>query len=208
MKITKYLHSCLLVEEQGKTILFDPGVFTYTEKALSAEKLTNLDYILITHEHEDHMSLPFIHELVSKFPEVKIITNPSIVSLLEKETIKSSSTGDDIVSLEILTHEKLWDKEPPQNAVISIFNKLTHAGDSLHFSKSSDILALPLTAPWGSTTEAVTKALAMGPKVIIPIHDFMWKDAIRIGMYERLQGFFKEKGIDFKSMETGELKEI
>jgi L-ascorbate metabolism protein UlaG (beta-lactamase superfamily) len=208
MKITKYLHSCLLVENEGKTLLFDPGIFTYTEKALSAENLTNLDYLLITHEHADHMHLPFIKELVSKFPDVKIITNPDIVLLLEKEHINAISQNDEIVNLEILIHEKLWDKVPPQNAVISIFNKLTHPGDSLHFSKSSDILALPLTAPWGSTTEAVTKALAMQPKVIIPIHDWMWKDGIRQEMYERLQGFFQEKGIDFKSVETGESIEV
>lgn len=208
MRITKYLHSCLLVEEQDKIILFDPGVFTYNEKALTAEKLTNLDYILITHEHPDHCHLPFIHELVSKFPEVKIITNPSIVAILEKENIKASSSPDDIVSLELLTHEKLWDKEPPQNVVISIFNTLTHPGDSLHFAKSHNILALPLTAPWGSTTEAVTKALAMQPKVILPIHDWMLKDGVRQEMYKRLQGFFKEKSIDFKCLETGESVEV
>ncbi len=208
MKITKYLHSCLLVEEQGKTLLFDPGIFTYNAKVLDIQKLAALDYILITHEHPDHMHLPLIHELVAKFPEVKIITNPSIVKLLEKENIKALSTDDDIVSLELLTHEKLWDKEPPQNAVISIFDKLTHVGDSMHFSKSYNVLALPLTAPWGSTTDAVIKALEMNPKIIIPIHDFMWKDEIRVAMYDRLTGFFKEKGIEFKSMETGDLVEI
>lgn len=208
MKITKYLHSCLLVEEQGKTILFDPGVFTYTEKALTADQITNLDYILITHEHPDHMHLPFIHELVAKFPDVTIITNPSIVAILEKENIHATSTQDDIVGLEETPHERLWDKEPPQNVAVSIFGRFTHVGDSLHFSKTADVLCLPITAPWGSTTEAVNKALAMNPKVIIPIHDWMWKDDIRRAMYERLEGFFKEKGIDFKSVETGETIEI
>src|SRR5262245_9148500 len=82
MKISKYLHACLLVEEQGKTALFDPGVFTAQEKALDVNKLNNLDYLLITHEHPDHFHLPLVKELVAKFPQVKIITNPSIVSLL------------------------------------------------------------------------------------------------------------------------------
>lgn len=208
MKITKFLHSCLLVEEQDKTILFDPGIFTYMSKALDVNNLTKLDYILITHEHPDHMHLPLVHELVARFPDVKIITNPAIVEILKKENITATSTGDDTVSLEETPHERLWDIEPPRNAAISIFQKLTHVGDALHFTKTYDVLALPLTAPWGSTTDAVNKALAMNPKVILPIHDWMWKDEIRKTMYERLSGFFKEKGIDFKNLETGEMVEI
>lgn len=208
MKITKYLHSCLLVEEQGKTFLFDPGVFTYNANVLDISKIQTLDYLLITHEHDDHLYLPFMHEIVKKFPDVTIITNPAIVTILEKENIRATSTTDAIVRIEETPHERLWDKEPPQNIAISIFDKFTHVGDSLHFSKTYDVLALPLTAPWGSTTEAVNKALAMQPKIIIPIHDFMWKDEVRKAMYTRLAGFFQEKGIDFKNMETGELIEI
>lgn len=208
MKISKHLHSCLLVEEQDKVILIDPGNFTFNEKTLDIDKLTKLDYILITHEHADHCHLPFIKELVSKFPDVKIISNPSVVELLKTENIESSSEGNELIKLEeTLTHEKVWDKNPPQNTVFKIFDRLTHAGDSLHFTTRSEILALPITAPWGSTTEAVEKALELKPKVIIPIHDWMWKDEIRIAMYKRLEEFFKPLGIDFKGLETGEIIE-
>jgi len=154
------------------------------------------------------MHLPFVHEIVAKFPNVTIITNPSIVALLEKENIKAGSTTDAVVKLENSPHEKLWDKMPPENVVIHLFNKLTHPGDSLHFEQTGDILALPLTAPWGSTTEAVTKAMSMKPRIIIPIHDFLWKDEIRMGMYERLTEFFKSHNIAFKGVETGQVVEV
>jgi len=201
MKVSKHTHSCLLVEENNTNILIDPGIFTYNEKALDINKLTKLDYILITHEHSDHCHPPFIKELVQKFPEVKIISNNSVVELLKKENIKATTAGNEFIQLETLTHEKLWDKEPPQNTVFKVFDKLTHPGDSLNFKTTSEILALPITAPWGSTTQAIEKALQIKPKIIIPIHDFMWKDEVRTAMYERLTNFFSPLGIEFRPSE-------
>ncbi|MDO8655088.1 MAG: MBL fold metallo-hydrolase, partial [bacterium] len=52
MKITKYVHSCLLVEEQGKTALIDPGNYTFQSKALDLRYIEKLDFVLITHEHQ------------------------------------------------------------------------------------------------------------------------------------------------------------
>jgi L-ascorbate metabolism protein UlaG (beta-lactamase superfamily) len=208
MKLSKHLHACLLVEEQDKTFLIDPGVFTYQEKALDISQLETLDYILITHEHPDHMFLPFIKEIIAKFPEVKIITNESIVKILEKETIKATSIGDEIVTIQTEPHEKLWDSEPPENVLFTIFDKLASPGDSHHFETKAEILALPTIAPWGSTIDAVNLALKLKPKVIIPIHDWMYKDNVRQMMNQRLSEFFKTKGIDFKALETGEVVEV
>lgn len=201
MKITKYLHSCLLVEEQETTILADPG--NYSTPILDIAAITSLDYLLFTHEHPDHLDIPFVKKVIHKFPDVTILTNPSIVAILEKENIKATTEGNEVIQLEVLTHEKLWDKEPPQNAVFTVFGKLTLPGDCMQFTKTAEILALPVQAPWGSTNQSVTKALEVKPKVIIPIHDWQWKDEFRIVMYERLAEFFKEKGIEFKSPETG-----
>lgn len=208
MKISKHLHSCLLVEEQRKTILIDPGNFAYLGKALDIDKLQNLDYITITHEHADHFYLPFIKDLVAEFPEVKIITNPPIVALLKKENIKATDSGDAVIKLESVPHENLWDSKPPENVLVTVFGKLASPGDSHHFETTADVIALPITAPWGSTTDAVNLALKLKPKVIIPVHDWMWKDDFRKAMYQRLQEFFKTKGIDFKTPETGEIMEV
>lgn len=208
MKISKHLHSCLLVQEQDKTFLIDPGIFTYQEKALDIHKLNKLEYLLITHEHPDHMYLPFIKEIVAKFPEVKIITNQSIVKLLEKETIKATSVGDSVVTVENVPHEKLWDSQPPENILLTVFGKLAIPGDSIHFQTQAEVIALPIVAPWGSTTDAVNLALKLQPKVIIPIHDWLYKDGVRQMMHQRLHEFFKTKGIDFKALETGEIVEI
>jgi len=208
MKITKYLHSCLLVEEKDTVVLLDPGIFTYQEKALNIATLSKLDYILITHEHPDHMHMPFISNILNKFPDVKIISNDSVVNLLHQQNITATTQGNEFIQIEEASHEVLWDKKPPQNILFKIFGKLTDPGDSHHFNTTTDILALPIQAPWGSTTAAVQLALTLKPKTIIPIHDWMWKDEIRTAMYTRLETFFETYHIQFLGLNTAETIEL
>jgi L-ascorbate metabolism protein UlaG (beta-lactamase superfamily) len=208
MKISKHVHSCLFIEEQGKTVLIDPGIFTYQEKALDLAHIDKLDYLLFTHEHPDHMYLPFVKEIVAKFPEVKIVTNQSIVELLQKETIKATTQSPQSIIMTSINHERVFDKEIIENGIFHIFDRLTHPGDSMSFISTKDILALPLLGPSWMITQAAEKAVALQPKTVIPIHDYNWKDMFRKEYYHRLFEFFKKKGIDFKSLETGQKIEV
>src|SRR3990167_1958183 len=90
MKISKYIHSCLLVEDEGKTILIDPGNYTFEEKGLDIGKLEKLDFLLITHEHPDHMHMPLIKEILEKFPQAQIISNNSVKKILEERGINAT----------------------------------------------------------------------------------------------------------------------
>lgn len=207
MHVTKYLHSCLLIQQDNTTILLDPGQYTYDEKALDVTSLNQLDYILITHEHFDHMSIPFLKELVQKFPSVQIISNPSVQQILAKEHITVTTINTEHITHTEAQHEKLFDTQVPKNYLFTIFDILTHPGDSFHFESSTPVLALPVQAPWGSLTEAVEKVKSLNPRpnVIIPIHDYHWKDNFRKAIYTRLEEYFKTLGIDFKKPETGEV---
>ena len=208
MKISKHLHSCLLIEANGKTVLIDPSNFTAQEKALDVDKVTQLDHILITHEHGDHCYPPLIKTLLEKFPQVTVISNESVANMLQKEGISVSTMGTEDILLEAVPHERLWDTQVPENTMFHVFGKLSHPGDSHHVEKTNDIFALPLEAPWGSMREAVELALKLKPKYIIPIHDWLLKDQVRQMMYQRLEVFFKTKGIDFKPLETGQIIEV
>lgn len=208
MKISKHFHSCLLIEEQNKTFLFDPGNYTFDNNGLDLNSLKKLDYILITHEHPDHMYLPFIKQILAKFPDVQIFSNDSVKKILGKEGIKVETNNNEFIQFEEVKHEKIFMGPSPENLMITVFNKFSHPGDSLSFSKSAEILALPIQAPWGSTTWAVEKALEVKPKIIIPIHDWHWKDEIRKGMYNRLEQYFAEYDIVFKKPETREIIEV
>lgn len=208
MKVSKHLHSCLLVEEAGKKFLLDPGQYTYEAKALELNSINSLDYLLITHEHPDHFYLPFIKEIIAKFPKFKLITNSSIVDILAKEGIKATSEADELVKLEEVPHEKVFGTTPPKNVMFTINGKLADPGDSHHFKTSAKVLALPVQAPWGSTTAAVELAEKLKPQVIIPIHDWHWHDAARAWMYQRLEKYFDALGIKFLGLEIGQQTEI
>ena len=208
MKISKHLHSCLLIQEDNKTILIDPGIYTYEAKALDIENLSQLDHLLITHEHPDHFHLPFIKELIAKFPKVTIISNPSVVSLLQKENIAATTEGNDLIKTTPVPHERVFDKDAPQNVMFEILGKLAHPGDSMSFTTDKEILALPLLGPSWMITQAVEKAVALKPKVVLPIHDHHWRDEYRLQYYERLEKFFTPHEISFKALEQGKLVEL
>lgn len=201
MKITKFVHSCLLIEESGKKILIDPG--EYSEQALNLSNLGGLSHLLITHEHQDHMYLPLIKEILEKFPEVKIISNQSVAGIFSGEGIKVFTEGDDFIQMQDVPHEHVFGSTPPQNVLFSINGKLTHPGDSHSFTETNEILALPVTAPWGSTTAAVELAEKLKPKVIVPIHDWHWNDTAKQNMYKRLEEYFGKIGIKFIGIKTG-----
>lgn len=208
MKISKHIHSCLLVEERGKVILIDPGNYTFEEKAIDLSKINKLDYLLITHEHQDHMHIPLIKEIVQKFPSVIIISNQSVADILKKEQITVQTEGNEYIEIEEVPHEKLMDSIPPQNILFQIFNKITHPGDSLHFKLTTPILALPIQAPWGSMVQAVDKAVELKPKIVIPIHDWHWKDGARKLFYKRIEEYLRKFDIDFRGSEAGEIIEV
>ncbi|HXS14668.1 MAG TPA: MBL fold metallo-hydrolase [Candidatus Saccharimonadales bacterium] len=209
MKITKYLHSCLLIEEEGKVILVDPGNYSYDGKVLDINRLNQLDAIVITHEHADHMDIRWLKEILQKFPNAPIFTTQSAKNILGQEGITNVKTeGNEFISLQPVPHEKIWFGTPAQNVLATLFGKFATPGDSHTFTTNAEVLALPITAPWGSTTRAVEIALELKPKVVIPIHDWHWKDEARKGFYARLKEYFAQNDIDFKAVETGETVEV
>lgn len=205
MIISKHLHSCLFIKENDISILIDPGEYTANEQALDLNSMEKLDYLLYTHEHADHFYLPLTKQIIEKFPDVKIYTNSAIVELLKKEEISARSENTEIIQILPIPHEKVFGiPRMCENIQISVFGKLTHPGDSFRFQLQTPVLALPVQAPWGDVTEAVGYALKAQPKVIIPIHDWHWKDSVQDSLYGRLKDFFAANDITFLPLKTGE----
>ena len=208
MKISKYLHSCLLVQKDGISILIDPGSFTFEENALRVDTLEKLDFILITHEHQDHMSVPLLKKILEKFPDVRIITNGAAADLLAKDGIAASIQGTEFIELVPVPHEKVLTLVP-HNTLFHVFGELTHPGDSFQFTETRDVLALPIQAPWGSMVQALEKAAALKPKLVIPIHDWHWKDEARKRLYRMAATYLRDQGVEeFRGLEDGESIDI
>ena len=202
MTITKFVHSCLLVETADRTALFDPGNFS--AEALTIDRLERLDDIFITHGHPDHCDIGLLKELVTKFPAVRITSNPQVVNALATEGITANGLLPDGVSSFESPHENVGPLYPqPEEFGYHYLDSLSHPGDSHSFHETKAILALPMTAPWGATIRALNLALELKPQHVLPIHDWHWNDQARQDTYNNFERVLGEQGITFHKLETG-----
>ena len=200
MKITKFVHSCLLVETPDRVALFDPGSYS----TLKPETLERLDDIFITHHHGDHLGVDLIKQLVAKFPDVRITATAQGIELLADAGISATNVPPEGAMLFDSRHESVEPLFPtPQEHGYHYLDALSHPGDSHSFRETKAILALPVQAPWGTPIAATNLALELKPKYIIPIHDWHWSDAARTGMYNMLEPVFQKSGIEFIKVENG-----
>ncbi len=212
MKITKYTHACVLVDDGENVVLFDPGEFAYESGLLNISDLEKLDFVCITHEHFDHFYEPLIKEIISTFPEVVFYTNISLaekLSLLGAINIKTES--DEVVELRPLEHQSMAPLAPLpmcNNVEIHYKKLISHPGDSHQMQKTYDILFVPLAGPWGSAIDGIRMADRLKPKLIVPIHDWMWNEDWRSSMYDRIEGYFSKQRIQVLKPVNGQQMEI
>jgi len=211
MKITKYGHCALLIEEGGARILTDPG--SYSLRQIEAR---NLSAIVITHEHEDHLHLDSLRALVRENPGVRVMTNSAVGNILAKEGIvfeKIEDGGSGEVSglkLEAMgnEHAEIYrDFGRVQNTGFFFGERLFYPGDAFYVPKTRpEILALPVAGPWMKISEAVKYALEIKPKIAFPVHDGGVK---QFGAAHAVpKTFLVSEGVDFRPMGEGDAQEF
>jgi L-ascorbate metabolism protein UlaG (beta-lactamase superfamily) len=209
VKVTKLVHSCLLVETDAGNYLIDPGMYSWDSGVWSSIKQPDLTAILITHDHADHMYTPFLQALVDTHPGIKIHTNHSAAELLSHQGFSTvETTAPNGVSYFTAHHEEILLSERPENVGLHIANELSHPGDSHSFTETKRVLALPLTAPWGSAVNAIKLASTLLPEVIVPIHDWHWRESALLPFYDRLEAHFADQGIRFIKAVNGHTYDI
>jgi L-ascorbate metabolism protein UlaG (beta-lactamase superfamily) len=83
----------------------------------------------------------------------------------------------------------------PQNVGFLVAEVFAHAGDSYTFDAAPAVLALPLSPPWGSTTEAVELAKRLKPQYVVPIHDWHLGERGKKWLYDMTRRVLAEEGI-------------
>lgn len=177
MNIHKYGHCCLLIQHKNVTILTDPGAWTAYPDTLP----TTIDAIFITHEHQDHMHIDALKDLLESNKQVHIYTNSAVKKLLDAENIACTimNNGDIVdvkgVSIEAFEcmHAEIYeDFGAVLNTGVLIDNRFFYPGDAfIDPLKPIDILALPVSAPWLSIKDAINYAIKVAPKHAINVHD-------------------------------------
>ena len=190
MKITKFGHCCLLIEEGDLRLLTDPGDYNKTPD------VENLDAILVTHEHGDHLHLDALRKILEKNPTAQVITHQSVGKILFDANLPYTLISDkeeiilkDIKIESFGTEHACVHPDLPtvQNTGFLIAEKLFYPGDSFHQpGKLVRFLALPVAGPWMKLSEAIEYAKALKPEAVFPIHDGMLRQEHQLGPTRRI----------------------
>lgn len=214
MKITKYAQSCLLIDVDGVKLLTDIGSYS-TE----VPDVSGLSAVLITHEHQDHLDIEKLQEILARNPEAKVITHAAVGEKLTEAGIAWTpiEAGETItvngVSIESFgtEHAIIYGTSPCRNTGFLIAGKLYMPGDALHDvpNKQVEILALPTGGPWHKMSEAIDYAKKLNPRVVFPIHDAMYTDDYKKTSIPRwIGGQLEAVGISFTNLAEGETGEF
>lgn len=212
MKIKKIGHCCLVIEVDGKKIMTDPGGWTTGQN-----EVTGIDFVLITHEHGDHLHVESLKKVLENNPGCKVVTNGSVGKLLSKEDIsfielngieKVDSCDCDGVLFEAYNgrHEEIYGEVGQvQNIGFFIANKLFYPGDSFIIpDKEVEILAAPISAPWCTLKNAIDYILKVKPKFTFPVHDG-FVDLVKVPAFHNLpKRICEENSINFISLKDGD----
>ena len=174
MKITKYGHACFTVEENGETLVIDPGGF-------SQDFIPNstITAIVITHEHGDHFDPDTLAAIYAKNPHSTLISTKEIVATMPDHQSIAVKPADTLqlgaFELEFFggTHAEIHKSMPAiANLGVLINHTLYYPGDALTLPNLPiKTLALPVAAPWVKISEVIDFLIAAKPNFAFPTHD-------------------------------------
>lgn len=204
MRLTKYLHSCLLLEKDNFKLLIDPGKFSFAEGIITPQELAGPDAVIVTHTHPDHLDAESLRVIIAG-GATKVYANTEVAEALNNAGIESESIPAAVGPFRLesfaVRHEPLLDSPPPEMTGLLIDGKLLNAVDSfeenLNRFAGVEWLVLPVMAPF--TTELAVAAYAdrIRPKHIIPVHDGYAKPFFLEQRYQVYQQHFEKQGIAF-----------
>jgi L-ascorbate metabolism protein UlaG (beta-lactamase superfamily) len=178
MHLTKMGHACVRLEQDGRTLVIDPGVFT------EAEALDGADAVLITHEHFDHFERARLRAAMEADPALQIWTNGSVagqLSGLGEGRVHRVGHGDAFTAAGFAVevhgewHAQIHPDIPAVgNIGFVVDGRLFHPGDALTVpERPIETLLLPVHAPWSKTAEVVDYTRAVGAARAYALHDVM-----------------------------------
>lgn len=193
MKVTKYPQSTLVLEKDGRRLLIDPGSFTAAK--YTADDFPEIEAIVLTHRHPDHVEAELIKSILDK-KAVPVIANSDTKETFPELVTHVISSGETVshAGFEILAHDlphvpMVDGTAGPQNTGYIFDGNFFHAGDGVDTTGVSvHYAAVPIAGPDLSLRDAHDLIASIGAKVIIPIHYSLFTDekpAAAIGLIEK-----------------------
>jgi L-ascorbate metabolism protein UlaG (beta-lactamase superfamily) len=196
MRLTKFGHSCLLVEEGQARILLDPGTLSG-----GFEALEGLTAVLFTHQHADHLDPERLRGLLDRSPRARVLSDQGSAGPLGEAGVEVEVVADgqelDVGGVAVRVAGRDHAVIHPDIPVIPnvgylVGGRLFHPGDAFTAPGAPvEVLAVPAGAPWLKVAEPVDYLRAVRPRVAVPVHDKVLSEvgrSLHFGQLERLGG--------------------
>jgi L-ascorbate metabolism protein UlaG (beta-lactamase superfamily) len=212
MRLTKKGHACVRLEQDGTTLVIDPGGFS------EPDALAGADAVLVTHEHMDHFAEDRLRAAAEDDPKLRIFTNRSVAAKLDGlgDRVRVVGDGDtfSINGIEVEVHGELHAVIHPEipritNVGYLVGGQLFHPGDALTVpERPIGTLLLPAHAPWSKTAELIDYVREVRPAGVIPVHDALLSDLGRSLVANLIGGGGPQTGATYNRVRDGETVEL
>lgn len=177
-------HASIRIEFDGKEIEIDP-VSQYNGRDIDYAAFPKADYILVTHEHFDHLDTAAIAALSKA--ETQLVTNRRCADILGYGTVMANGERrvlDNWLTIEAVPaynitegHRQFHPKGRDNGFILTIDGfRIYIAGDTEDIPemvdiKDIDVAFLPCNQPYTMTPEQLVRvARLIHPKVVFPYH--------------------------------------
>ena len=218
MLLTKYTHSCIRLEQDGRVLVLDPGIFSE-----SATALAGADTVLITHEHPDHYDGDALAHALSALPDLSVHAPAGVARDLRVRAPEAQGRIMDAAPGERFTaagfavecfggqHALIHPSIPVvANVGYLIDDDLYHPGDALIVPDGVSVgtLLVPVHAPWSKVSEVVDFVVSVRAPHAFQIHDGLLNEqglAFTESHIARIGGLH---GVKFRHLHAGQSVEI
>lgn len=209
MRLTKYTHACVRLDDGDRSLVIDPGSFSEVEEALDG-----VHDVLITHEHADHVDAEALARVVAGDSSLRIWAPTAVTAQLPQlgDHITPVGPGDAFCAggFEVTTHggqHALIHAAIPvvANVGFCVDGLLYHPGDSLEIpTLDIDTLLVPVHAPWSSVGQVIDFLVGVRPSRAFNVHDGLLNERGRDLVTGHLQRFGERHGVTYRPLDPCE----
>lgn len=208
MKLTKYEHACLILDNGTSKLVIDPGCFTKLP-----ENLTGVSCLVITEEHVDHFDIDNVQKVLDQNLELKILTTQAVNVQLSEVGISSSviegeqtvEEGGYNLSFYETPHAPVYKTSPCRSLSVKVDDYLFYPSDSYNVIKDEvEILALPTSGPWHKLEEAIDFANSINSQKMLVTHNALYSDEGQMVANNFIKANIADKSQEYIYLKPGE----